>query len=313
LWSLIILTIVLVLLPFFVGHYILHIMIFIFLSAYLSQCWNILGGFTGQFSLGNAAFFGIGAYTSSLLFLHLQWSPWIGMFIGAIIALLLGLFVGYLSFHFGLKGPYFALATLAFSEILRILFLNFSAVGGARGILIPLKGDAPHLFQFIEKDWFYYISLIMMIFSCMVAYWIEKSRTGYYFKAICQNEEAAEALGIHTKGYKIYATSITAFLTAFGGTFYSQYFMYIEPDLTFGIFVSFDMILRCTIGGIGTIAGPIVGSFLITPLGEVTRIFFGEKSGVHLVIYSVTLIFVCLFMPRGVYPWIKRSFSRITS
>jgi branched-chain amino acid transport system permease protein len=308
---LVILTIFLVWLPFLVGHYILHIMIFIFLSAYLSQCWNILGGFTGQFSLGNAAFFGIGAYTSSLLFLHLQISPWIGMFVGAIFALLLGLFVGYLSFHFGLKGPYFALATLAFSEILRLLFLNFPAVGGARGILIPLKGEAPLLFQFVEKGSFYYISLIMMVLSCGVAYVIERSRTGYYFKAICQNEEAAVALGINVKRYKIYATSITAFLTAFGGTFYSQYFMYIEPDLTFGIFVSFDMILRCIIGGIGTIAGPIIGSFVITSLGEVTRILFGERSGVHLVIYSAILILVCLFMPRGVYPWIRKTLNRI--
>jgi len=309
---LIIIAIVLVLLPFFAGSYFLHIMIFVFFYAYLSQAWNILGGYAGQFSLGNAAFFGLGAYTSSLLFVHLNVSPWIGMFIGAIVALGLGLFIGYVSFRFGLKGAYFALATMAFAEILRILFLNISEMGGAQGILIPLKGDAPLHFQFVEKAPFYYIAFVMMVVSTVIVYGIERSKTGYYLKAIFQNEEGAEALGVDTRRYKVLATAISAFLTAFGGTFHAQYFMYIQPDLTFGVFLSFDIILRSIIGGMGTIAGPIIGSFIMTPLGEVTRGFLGAKSGVHLMVYGGILILVCLFMPRGVYPWIRKSLSRFT-
>ncbi|MBW2609640.1 MAG: branched-chain amino acid ABC transporter permease [Deltaproteobacteria bacterium] len=301
---------ILLILPFFIGTYLQHIMIFIFFYAYLSQCWNILSGYTGQFSLGNAAFFGLGAYTSSVLFYYFNLSPWIGMFIGAFVALAIGLFIGYVSFHFGLKEAFFALATLAFAEILRIMFLNMPVMGGAQGILIPLKGDAPLLFQFDGKIPFYYISFIMMVSSTIIVYIIERSKIGYYFKAIHQNEESAEALGVNARKYKIYATGISAFLTAFGGTFYAQYFMYIDPNLTFGPSVSFDIMLRSIIGGVGTLAGPIIGSFILTPLGEITREIFGATSGIHMMAYGAILILVCLFMPRGVYPWFRQRFSK---
>lgn len=297
-------------LPLFFGSYIQHIMIFIFFYAYLSQCWNILGGYAGQFSLGNAAFFGLGAYTSSFLFAHLNLSPWIGMFIGALIALLLGLIIAYVSFRFGLKDAFFALATMAFAEILRLLFLNSTTFGGAQGILLPLKGNSIIAFQFDEKLPFYYISFGMMLLSILFVYIIERSKMGYYFKAIHQNEESAEALGVDTRKYKILATGISAFLTAFGGTFYAQYFMYIQPDLTFGVFMSFDIMLRSVIGGMGTLAGPIIGSFILTPLGEISRALFGARSGIHLMIYGAVLILVCLFLPKGVYPSLKVAFSR---
>lgn len=306
-------TIIFLILPLFFGSYFQHIMIFIFFYAYLSQCWNILGGYAGQFSIGNAAFFGLGAYTSSFLFAHLNLSPWIGMFIGAFVALGVGLFIGYVSFRFGLKEAFFALATMAFAEILRIAFLNLSTMGGAQGILIPLRGNTPLVFQFEGKIPFYYISLIMMIISIVIVYAIERSKMGYYFKAIHQNEESAEALGVDTRKYKILAVGISAFLTAFGGTFYAQYFMYIQPDLTFGIMMSFDIMLRSIIGGMGTLAGPIIGSFILTPLGEITRGLVGAKSGIHLMVYGGILILVCLFMPRGVYPSIRRLFSRFFS
>ena len=306
-------TIIFLILPLFFGSYFQHIMIFIFFYAYLSQCWNILGGYAGQFSIGNAAFFGLGAYTSSFLFAHLNLSPWIGMFIGAFVALGVGLFIGYVSFRFGLKEAFFALATMAFAEILRIAFLNLSTMGGAQGILIPLRGNTPLVFQFEGKIPFYYISLIMMIISIVIVYAIERSKMGYYFKAIHQNEESAEALGVDTRKYKILAVGISAFLTAFGGTFYAQYFMYIQPDITFNVLVSFDIMLRSIIGGMGTLAGPIIGSFILTPLGEITRGLVGAKSGIHLMVYGGILILVCLFMPRGVYPSIRRLFSRFSS
>ena len=286
-------------------------MIFIFFYAYLAQCWNILSGYSGQFSLGHASFFGIGAYTSSLLFTHLSLTPWIGMLIGALIALLFGLFIGNVCFRFGLKGAYFALATIAFAEILRILFLNSSMMGGAQGILLPLKGNSLYLLQFDEKLPFYYFSFIMMVISIIIVYCIERSKMGYYFKAIHQNEDSAQALGINTKKYKVLAAGLSAFLTAFGGTFYAQYIMYIQPNTTFGAFVSFEIMLRSIIGGMGTVAGPIIGSFILTPLGEITRAVLGAKSGIHLAAYGAILMLVCLFMPKGVYPWIRNFLIRL--
>ena len=286
-------------------------MIFIFFYAYLAQCWNILSGYTGQFSLGHAAFFGIGAYTSSFLFVHLNLTPWIGMLIGALVALLFGLFIGNVCFRFGLKGAYFALATIAFAEILRILFLNSPTMGGAQGILLPLKGNSLYMLQFDEKLPFYYFSFIMMVISIIIVYWIERSKMGYYFKAIHQNEDSAQALGINTKKYKVLAAGLSAFLTAFGGTFYAQYIMYIQPNTTFGAFVSFEIMLRSIIGGMGTVAGPIIGSFILTPLGEITRAVLGAKSGIHLAAYGAILMLVCLFMPKGVYPWVRKFLSRL--
>jgi len=307
---LVIIGILFLFLPLFVGSYLQHIFIFIFFYAYLSQCWNILGGYAGQFSLGNAAFFGVGAYTSSFLFAHFYLSPWIGMFIGAFISLLLGLAIAYVSFRFGLRDAFFALATMAFAEILRLLLLNSSTFGGAQGILLPLRSNSIIAFQFDEKLPFYYISFAMMLLSILFVYLLERSRMGYYFKAIHQNEDSAKALGVDTRKYKIIATGMSAFLTAFGGTFYAQYFMYIQPDITFGVFMSFDIMLRSIIGGMGTLAGPIIGSCILTPLGEITRAFFGAKSGVHLMIYGAVLVFVCLFLPKGVYPSLKEMFTR---
>ena len=305
-----VLSIIFLILPLFLSSYLIHVMIFIFFYAYLAQCWNILSGYTGQFSIGHAAFFGIGAYTSSLLFLHYNLTPWIGMLIGALVALIFGLFIGNVCFRFGLKGAYFALATIAFAEILRISFLNSFAVGGAQGILIPLKGNSLLFFQFDEKIPFYYFSFIMMVISIIIVYCIDRSKMGYYFKAIHQNEDSAQALGINTQKYKVLATALSAFLTAFGGTFYAQYIMYIQPETSFGAFVSFEIMIRSIIGGMGTVAGPIIGSFIITPLGELTRAVLGAKSGIHLAAYGLILMLVCLFMPRGVYPAIRKLLSR---
>jgi len=305
--------IIFLVLPIFAGSYLLHIMIFIFFYAYLSQCWNILSGYTGQFSLGHAAFLGVGAYTSSFLFSQYSLTPWVGMFIGALVSLCVGLFIGHICFRFGLKGAFFALATMAFAEILRILFLNLPSMGGAQGLLLPLRGNAPLLYQFEGKAPFYYIALIMMLVSVAVAYAIERSKTGFYFKAIHQNEESAEALGVDTKKYKVIAVGLSAAMTAFGGTFFAQYFMYIQPDNTYSTFVSFDIMLRSIIGGMGTVPGPVIGSFILTPLAEITRSFLGGKSGAHLMIYGLILMAVCIFLPQGVYPGIKKWLTRFQS
>jgi branched-chain amino acid transport system permease protein len=230
------------------------------------------------------------------------------MFLGALGAAGLGLFTGYLCFRFGLKGPYFALATLAFAEILRLISLNMMSIGGASGLLVPLMGDNPFLFQFIEKRNYYYIAFGMMVVSIILVSKIEKTKMGFYFKAIHQNEDAAEALGIDTSRYKLVAAGISSFITAFGGTFYAQYIMYIQPDITFGPFTSVEILIRTIIGGMGTVYGPVVGSFILTPLSEITRTLIGGKTGVHTMIFGAILMFVCIYMQRGVLPWLKGVF-----
>lgn len=299
---------ILLLLPPFLGDYPIHVLILIFFFAYLGQCWNILGGYAGQMSLGHATYFGVGAYISTLLFIHWGLTPWVGMFLGAFGALIFGLFTGYLCFRFGLKGPYFALATLAFTEILRLISLNMMSIGGASGLLVPLAGNKPFLFQFTEKKGYYYVIFAMMVLSILIVRKIEKSKMGFYFKSIHENEDAAEALGIDTQRYKLIAIGISSFLTAFGGTFYAQYLMYIQPDLTFGPFTSVEILLRAIIGGMGTVYGPVLGAFILTPLSEVTRTLIGGKTGVHIMIFGAILMFVCIYMQKGVLPWLKAIF-----
>jgi branched-chain amino acid transport system permease protein len=305
---LMVLGMILLLLPSFLGDYPIHVFILIFFFAYLGQCWNILGGYAGQISLGHATYFGVGAYISTLLFIHWGLTPWVGMFLGAFGALIFGLFTGYLCFRFGLKGPYFALATLAFTEILRLISLNMMSIGGASGLLVPLAGNKPFLFQFTEKKGYYYIIFAMMVLSILIVRKIEKSKMGFYFKSIHENEDAAEALGIDTQRYKLIAIGISSFLTAFGGTFYAQYLMYIQPDLTFGPFTSVEILLRAIIGGMGTVYGPVLGAFILTPLSEVTRTLIGGKTGVHIMIFGAILMFVCIYMQRGVLPWLRAIF-----
>ncbi len=302
--------VLLLIVPLFAGTYALHMLILIFFYAYLGQSWNVLGGYAGQLSLGHGTFFGLGAYTSSLLFIHLGLTPWAGIFIGALLAAACGIFIGFLSFHFGLKSHFFALATIAFAEIFRLFANSIQWVGGAQGLLIPLKGNNLWLFQFVEKEPFYYIALVMMVLSMGLVYLIQNSKYGFYFVAIRENEEAAKALGIDTLRYKIFATAISAFLTALGGTFYAQYILYIDPPGTFGVLVSVDIALRAIIGGTGTIFGPVLGSFVLSPLSEIIQSIIGVgRSGVYMMVYGVILMAVCLIMPNGIFPYVKRFFK----
>jgi branched-chain amino acid transport system permease protein len=292
--------------PLFTSAYLQHVILLIFFWAYLGTAWNILSGFAGQLSLGHAAFFGIGAYTSSLLFVHLGLTPWIGMPIAGLVAALFGLFIGFASFHYGLKGPYFALVTIAFAEVLRLVFNNWKVVGAAMGILIPLKGNALSIFQFSEKYPYYYIALGMMIISLEIARAIHRSRFGYQLVALRENEDTAESLGVNTKAMKLWAIALSAFLTGMGGSFYAQYFLYIDPETTFLLGMSVDIAIRPIIGGLGTIAGPVVGSVILTPVSELTRSMFGGRyAGVALMSYGVILMAVVLLARGGVVGWFR--------
>jgi branched-chain amino acid transport system permease protein len=292
----------LVLIPWLTSsRYFLHILILILYFGYLATCWNILGGYAGLNSFGNSVFVGVGAYTSTLLFINIGLSPWIGMWIGGLAAGLVGLIFGYLSFRYGLKGPYFLLVTIAFGEVFVYLALNIKAVGAGSGLNVPLMGEAPTVFQFQGKTPYYYVMMIMVIMIVGICYAIKNSRMGYYFHALRENEDAAQALGINVMVYKLWATVLSAFFSALGGTFYAQYILYIDASSVLGIGLSIEIVIYAVVGGVGTILGPILGTFLLFPVGEATRsILAGHTGGIHMIVYGAILVMSILLMPKGI-------------
>jgi branched-chain amino acid transport system permease protein len=302
----------LIVLPRFLGRYFIHLITMIFFFGYLGMAWNILGGYAGQFSFGHAAFFGVGAFTSTLLQIHAGVNPWIGMFLAGMAGLLLGLFIGSLSFRYGLRGPYFALAMLALAEMLRVVAVEWMAVKYPLGISIPLKGDSLLNFQFTSKVPYYYISLFMMAIVLYLIHAIEGKRMGSYFKAIRENENAAEVLGINVFKYKLLAMAISSFLTAVGGTFYAQYYLTIEEESTFGVGISIEVLLGPIIGGAGTVFGPVLGAGILEILSEVTRNMLGAYSGVHLMVYGAILIAVIIFLPSGILGGVQMVFRKLS-
>jgi branched-chain amino acid transport system permease protein len=305
-WGLGTLGLGLVILPAVLDSYGRTVFIFIFFYAYLGQAWNIVGGYAGQLSLGHAAFVGVGAYASTLLAMTWGVSPWLGMFAGGLAAACLGALVGFLGFRFGLRGFTFVVLTLALAEICRLLTLQADALGGALGLFITFTGD-PWQFQFQDNRAYYYVALGLMLAAAAIVAALERTRLGASLAAIREDEEASEALGIDTMRAKLAAMILSAFLTGIGGTFYANYLFSIQPNTVFGIPLSVDILLRPIVGGSGTLWGPILGSFILSPLAELSRTVFakGGWSGVHLVVYGALLVAVVLFLPQGAYPALR--------
>lgn len=298
---------VLLVLPAVLGSYAVTVFIFIFFYAFLGQAWNLIGGYAGQLSAGHAAFVGLGAYTSAMLSIHAGLTPWLGMLVGGVLSAALGAVMGYLGFRFGLRGFYFVLLTVAFAEIFRVIALNSDWVGGAQGLYITFTGD-PRQFQFQDNRVYYYVSLGLMLLATGVVAWIERHRFGAYLVAIREDENACEALGVDTFRYKMLAIVVSAFLTGVGGTFYAFYLFSLQPNSVFGIPLSVEIIIRPIVGGSGTLLGPILGSFILSPLAELSRTWFsqGGWTGLHLIVYGALLIGVVLFLPQGAYPALRR-------
>ena len=290
----------LILLPQIVENpFVLHLFIMMLFYAALGGAWNLIGGFGGQLSLGHAAFFGLGAYTSVLLHLHTGLNPWAGMLVGMVVASVVGAAISYPCFR--LRGPFFTLATIAFAEVLRILATYFKGLtSGSAGITIPQKMGFSN-FMFREKAPYLYIILIFALLVFLISYLIEKSRFGYYLQALREDEDAAESLGINSPMVKLKAAVISAALTSIGGVFYAQYILFIEPYSEFSLDFSIQLALIPMIGGMGTSIGPVIGSFVLTPLQELLRSWMGGGfAGLYLVIYGIILILVVIFMPQGI-------------
>lgn len=295
--------------------YYLHIFVLVFFFAYLGTAWSLVG-MAGQLSLGHAALVGIGGYTSTLLFMDLGVTPWMGMWVGAIFCAIVGVIIGYPAFR--LRGPYFALTSIAFAEILRIYVEN-TEVGpfgiplrAAMGLLVPLKGHAPGVFQFDSKEPYYYIALAMMCAAVFLSFLINRTRLGFYLAAIRSDQDAAESLGVNSTKYKLIVMAISCFLTALGGTFYAQYFRYINPDRAMGISISIEIALVGVVGGWQTVLGPTIGSILLSPSGELVRAYLGGTyAGLHLFLYGLLLMVVILFLPQGLNDPLMRAFRRL--
>ncbi len=281
-----------------------HIMIMIFLYGALATAWNIIAGYCGQISLGQAVFFGIGAYTSSVLFKATGLTPWAGMLAGALLAAIVSQIIGFPVFR--LRGHYFAIATIAVGEIVQALIINWDAIGGARGVFIPIKRpDSLLNFQFHQsKAYYYYIALGLLLLALAVSWRITRSRHGYYFRAIREDQDAAAALGVNVAREKLRAFAIAAALTAMGGTFYAQYLLFIDPESVFPLSLSILICLVAVLGGVGTLWGPILGAAVLVPLQESTRVMLGGTGkALDLLIYGALIIAMSPASPRPSAAW----------
>ena len=287
------------------NNYYLDSIILVMFWAAMAGAWNIVGGYAGQLSLGHTAFFGIGAYTSSLLFAGAGVTPWLGMWAGAGLAAAFAIFVGLVCFR--LRGPFFALVTIAFAEVALIVASSWrSLTKGTEGLNIPFTPGVENMI-FRGKFVYFYLFLVFAVAVYLICRLIENSRLGYYLIAFREDELAARSLGINTIRTRLIAFAISAALTAIGGTLYAQYYQYLDPTSTFGIGFSIQVALLTMVGGIGTAAGPFFGALLMTPLGQVLRAWLGGgAAGLYLAIYGAALVLVVLFLPHGIVPEVRR-------
>jgi branched-chain amino acid transport system permease protein len=298
--------------PLVANDYLLTILILILYFAYVGQAWNIMMGFAGQLSLGHAIYVGLGGYTAAALYVHYGVGPWIGLLAAIPVAMACGAVIGFLAFRFGVAGVYFAILTIAFAEFARIGFDHLRFVGGSAGFFLPVA-------QYTQNDlWnlrgrpamFYYVILALTILAFLLCHALLRSRIGYFWLAIREDEQAARALGIDTFRYKMAAVVISAGMTAVAGVFFAFYYNNLFPEQVFHISRSIEIILAPIIGGIGTLFGPVLGAFVLTGLSEaMTELLHAlgiEIPGAKQVFYGVCLLVVVMMLPDGIWPWLAR-------
>jgi branched-chain amino acid transport system permease protein len=281
------------------SNVVLNFLVTTFLIALVGQGWNLLGGYGGQYSFGHAAFFGTGAYVTAVLQVRYGLNAWLAFSLGVAAGAGVGAVIGALSFRSGLKGSYFALITLAFAEVLRIVASVAPLTGAGVGTLIALD-LRPQAFQFQSRAPFYWIILALVCVSLMLVRMIENSRFGAYLIAVRENEDAAKALGVNTTMVKLGAMTLSAAMTAAGGGFYAQYFLFVDAGIAYGPWISIDALLAPIVGGVGTVYGPLLGAMVIKTLGEITKLAAGDAPGLDLMIYGSILVLVIAFAPRGI-------------
>jgi branched-chain amino acid transport system permease protein len=312
--------------------YVLHMGVMLFLAIIQGQAWNVVGGYAGQYSVGHAAYFGMGAYVTMMLLEVGKIPPWWGMWAAIAAAVVLSLVIGSITFR--LRGPYFVLASISVAEIIRLAALHFKDLTrGAEGFLLS-EIPTLHLFgtefEFITKRTFYFVGLGLAVLTILANYAVQHSKLGYYFQAIREDQDAAHSLGINLALYKNVALAISAAFTAWAGGFYAMFVKFIDPNIAFGLDISVQIVLIAIIGGIGTILGPVIGAMVLVPLSEILRnprglvqvgvlsadsgiVRFIETylSNAHLLVYGILVVVVILFAPEGVLGVIRRVIANV--
>ena len=298
--------------PWLANDYLLTVLIIILYFAYTGQAWNVMMGFAGQLSLGHAIYVGLGGYATAALYVHFGVGPWLGLPAAIAIAVACGALIGFLAFRFGVGGVYFAILTIAFAEFARIGFDHFKWVGGSSGFFLPVANYTRNDLWNLRGNptMFYYLMLALTVAAFVLCHVLLKSRMGYYWQAIREDEMAARSLGINTFRYKMIAVLISAGMTAVAGVFFAFYYNNLFPEQVFHISRSIEIILGPIIGGIGTLFGPIIGAFLLTGLSELMQelltVLGFDAPGAKQVFYGLCLLVVVLALPDGVWPWLAR-------
>lgn len=290
--------------------------------AIMAVGWNLMSGFGGMFNFGNAAFFGLGAYADAYLLVEHNVSPWIGMLVGAVLAAILAALIGFLTFRYRVSGAYFALATFAFAEILRLIATNTHLVNGSIGYNVPLlEHSSWGMLQFPAGDHrYFWVGLGLLALALLVTIAFLRSRSGQWAMAVRDDEQAAGSLGVNVLRYRLQTMALSGAIVAIAGAFYTQYYLFVNPDLAFGQSVSIQSILPAVVGGVGTIWGPVIGACILGPLDNATTSllrsppdflsFLAGRSGLDVVIYAVLLILIVLLLPKGIYgtirDWLRR-------
>jgi branched-chain amino acid transport system permease protein len=298
--------------PWIVNDYLLTVLIIILYFAYAGQAWNIMMGFAGQLSLGHAIYLGLSGYVAAVLFVRFGVAPWLGLLAAIPVCAVCGAIIGYLAFRFGVAGVYFAILTIAFAEFARIGFDHWDFVNASSGLFLPVKQYAHNDLWRLRGDptMFYYVILAATVVAFAFCHFLIRSRVGYFWLAIREDEQAARATGIDTFRYKMYAVMVSAGLTSFAGVFYAFFYNNLFPEQVFSISRSIEIILGPVIGGVGTLFGPILGAFVLTGLAETLNSImtgFGiDLPGTTQVFYGLCLLFVVVALPDGIWPPLAR-------
>ncbi|HCE61625.1 MAG TPA: branched-chain amino acid ABC transporter permease [Clostridiales bacterium] len=299
----------------FLNSYFLQIIIYIFMFAYFASAWNILSGFAGQFSLGHAIFIGVGAYTSTILYVQYGVSPWIGMLAGGLLAAILGVIIGLPCFK--LQSTYFTLTTIALANIMLLAVQSIRNIGpvqinAARGIMIPaIDGNNFWMMQFVDKKYYLYIILVFLGILLALCQWIKTSKMGYQLAAVANNQDAAESLCVNSRMLKLKAMAISAFMCGIGGTFYAQLILVCNPARLFAEALSDKLAIVAMLGGKGLVFGPTVGALIVESISQFATANFANVQGLNLTIYGVMLIVCIRFFPDGILPILQRLVKKI--
>ncbi len=310
--ALVALALILLALPWFASGYVLSIAILVLYFAFAGQAWNVMMGFCGQLSLGHSLYVGVGAYTAAALFVHGGIGPWAGVWAAIAVCMLIGAVIGLLAFRFGIGGVYFALLTIAFAEFTRLGFDHWDWLGASGGFFLPVAQREHNDLMNLRGSpvMFYYLALALAAGSLWLCAWLLRTRTGYYWQAIREDQDAAQALGINTFRYKMLAVLISSAMTGVAGVFYAFYYNNLFPEQIFNMGRSIEIILGPIIGGVGTLFGPVVGAAVLTPLADlITELLAAagiEIPGVKQVFYGLALLVVVMFLPNGIWPPLAR-------